>query len=233
MGEWNRQKQDRWVKIDETSEKEAFGWVRTSPGVAANWKYVNYLLTWPQNRQQGRGWEIGRPPPFSWQISELDARLWPSRVVRAPRPNQLPASNPSQDSTCQPNKQHLLSPSYIRRPSRQDHMLTSLVKIWSSTYQNLICWLIVKQRCKHRISCISHFLFLPPYKITKIHKYIFTQNPDSGCKLTQFGKYILITNSDFLQSKIQLFTLSAPAHAPAEKDSRHCCPEKTWWLSTF
>ena len=127
MGEWNRQKQDRWVKIDETSEKEAFGWVRTSPGVAANWKYVNYLLTWPQNRQQGRGWEIGQPPPFSWQISELDARLWPSRVVRAPRPNQLPASNPSQDSTCQPNKQHLLSPSYIRRPSRQDHMLTSLV----------------------------------------------------------------------------------------------------------
>ena len=79
----------------------------------------------------------------------------------------------------------------------------------------------IKQVLFHPL-CLSH-------RITKIYKYMFSSSKlDSDRKLTQFGKYILITNSNFLQNRINFFTSCERDRALAGKGSQRCYPVKTW-----
>ena len=94
------------------------------------WILWNHLLTSPLNRQLGQGGEIGRPPSFCRQISELDRDPWPRVMMRAPNKsrNYLPRTLPKILPAACPQTTNL-SPSCERRHSLpcRDHTLTSLV----------------------------------------------------------------------------------------------------------
>ena len=96
-----------------------------------------HLLTSPLNRQLGRGREVGRPPSFCRQISELDQSV----VMRAPNKcrNYLPQTLPKILPAASPQTTNL-SASYARRPSRY-HTYVDFIGHFTSKYP--IWWLTV------------------------------------------------------------------------------------------
>ena len=129
-----------------------------------------HLLTSPLNRQLGRGREVGRPPSFCRQISELDRVWWCVRPTSAgttclkPFPRFYLPPPPKQQTYLLPMQDDLLG---------IIHMLTSLVILLQNIQFEITFgdWLSARL-CKHTIRFISLFL---PDRIRNIHKYMFTQ----------------------------------------------------------